>query len=111
MAADLDTLLTALYVELTGRIIPALGFARSGPGRPPQVTDAELACLAVAQVLLRYDERHWLRAAPKQVGHLFPRLLGQSEYNTRLKAAAPLMEVLRSAGWLITLPGRQSCCG
>jgi hypothetical protein len=57
------------------------------------VTDAELVCLAVAQVLLRYDdERHWLRAAPKLVGHLFPRLLGQSEYNTRLKAAAPLME-------------------
>ena len=93
MIADLDTLLTALYVELTDRIIPARGFARSGPGKPPEVTDAELACLAVAQVLLRYDdERHWLRAAPKQVGHLFPRLLRQSEYNARLKALAPLME-------------------
>jgi hypothetical protein len=57
------------------------------------VTDAELVCLAVAQVLLRFDdERHWLRAAPARVGHLFPRLLGQSEYNARLKAAAPLME-------------------
>jgi hypothetical protein len=56
------------------------------------VTDAGLACLAVAQVPLRFDdERHWLRAAPKLVGHLFPRLLGQSEYNDRLKAAAPLM--------------------
>jgi len=91
--ADLDTLLTALYVELTDRIIPACGFARSGPGKPPEVTDAELVCLAVAQVLLRYDdERHWLRAAAKRVGHLFPRLLGQSEYNERVKAAAPLME-------------------
>ena len=57
------------------------------------VTDAELVCLAVAQVLLRYnDERHWLRAAPSRVGHLFPRLLGQSEYNRRLTDAAPLME-------------------
>ena len=93
MIADLDTLLTALYVELTDRIIPSLGFTRSGPGKPPDVTDAELVCLAVAQVLLRYDdERHWLRAAPRQVGHLFPRLLGQSEYNDRVKAAAPLME-------------------
>jgi hypothetical protein len=91
--ADLDTLLTALYVELTDQIIPSLGLARSGPGQPPEVTDAELACLAVAQVLLRYDdERHWLRAAAKHVGHLFPRLLGQSEYNNRVKAAAPLME-------------------
>jgi hypothetical protein len=91
--ADLDTLLIALYVELADRIIPSLGFARSGPGQRPEVTDAELVCLAVAQVLLRYDdERHWLRAAPRQIGHLFPRLLGQSEYNARLKNAAPLME-------------------
>jgi hypothetical protein len=91
--ADLDTLLTALYVELTDRIIPSLGLGRSGPGRPPEVTDAELVCLAVAQVLLRFDdERHWLRAAASRVGHLFPRLLGQSEYNDRVKATAPLME-------------------
>jgi hypothetical protein len=91
--ADLDTLLTALYVELTDRIIPERGFTRRGPGSRPEVTDAELACIAVAQVLLRFDdERHWLRIAPKLVGHLFPRLLGQSEYNTRLRAAAPLME-------------------
>jgi hypothetical protein len=59
MIADLDTLLIALYVELTDRIIPLPGFTRSGPGQRPEVTDAELACLAVVQVLLRYDdERH-----------------------------------------------------
>lgn len=93
MIADLDTLLIALYVELTDRIIPTLGPPRHGPGRPPLVTDAELVCLAVAQVLLRFnDERHWLRAAPSRVGHLFPRLLSQSDYNERLKAASPLME-------------------
>jgi hypothetical protein len=91
--ADLDTLLIALYVELTDRVIPAGGFGRRGPGRPLVVTDAELVCLAVAQVLLRYDdERHWLRAARARVGHLFSRLLGQSEYNQRLKTLAPLME-------------------
>jgi hypothetical protein len=77
--ADLDTLLTALYVELTDRIIPSLGLARSGPGKPPEVTGAELACLAVAQVLLRYDdERHWLRAAPSRIGHLFPACCGKA---------------------------------
>jgi hypothetical protein len=91
--ADLDTLLIALYVELVDRIIPATRTRRRGPGRPPLVTDAELVCLAVAQVLLRYnDEHHWLRAAASRVGHLFPRLLGQSEYNARLKTAAPLMQ-------------------
>ena len=31
--AGLDTLLTALYVELTDRIIPSRGLARSGPGQ------------------------------------------------------------------------------
>jgi hypothetical protein len=98
--ADLDTLLTALYVEVTDRIIPALRPCR-GPGRPPQVTDAELVCLAVAQVLLRYnDEHHWLRAAPARVGHLFPRLLSQSEYNRRLRGAADLLEA--SLRWLAT---------
>jgi hypothetical protein len=96
--AGLDTLLIALYAELTDRIIPSLGLARRGLGRPPEVTDAEVVCLAVAQVLLRYDdERHWLRAAPKLAGHLFSRLLRQSERR-------------RCAGW----PGRRraarSCC-
>jgi hypothetical protein len=44
-------------------------------------------------VLLRCDdERHWLRVALGLIGHLFPRLLRESEYNERLKAAAPLME-------------------
>ena len=47
----------------------------------------------MAQVLLRRDdERHWLRAAPRLVGHLFPRLPAQSQYNTRLRQLAPLME-------------------
>jgi hypothetical protein len=92
--ADLDTLLIALYVELTDRIIPTLRPQdRAGPGRPPVVTDAELVCLAVAQVLLRYhDEHRWLRAAPTRVGHLFPRLLSQPEYNRRLRQTADLME-------------------
>lgn len=91
--ANPDTLLIALYVELTDRIIPSRETRRPGPGRPARVTDAELECLAMAQVLLRYDdERHWLRAAPSRVGHLFPRLLRHSEYNDRVKAASPLIE-------------------
>ena len=112
MIADLDTLLTALYVELTDRIIPSGGFTRRGPGKPPEVTDAELVCLAVAQVLLRFDdERHWLRAAAKQVGHLFPRLLGQSEYNDRVKGARAADGRGRCAGWRRRRRAARSCCG
>jgi hypothetical protein len=35
--ADLDTLLIALYVDLTDRIIPSLGNGRRRLGRPPEV--------------------------------------------------------------------------
>ena len=80
-------------MELTDRIIPVRRFTRRGPGGRPEVTDAELACIAVAQVLPRCDnERHWLRIAPRLIRHLFTRLLAQSEYNTRLRQLAPLME-------------------
>lgn len=89
MKTDLDALLIALYVHLDDYVLPR---GRRRRGQPPKVTDAELVCLAVAQVLLRYDsERHWLRAAASRVGHLFPRLICQSEYNRRLRALSPVM--------------------
>ena len=39
MIAEPGTLLTALRMELTGRIILLRGLGRHGPGRPPEVTD------------------------------------------------------------------------
>ena len=79
MIADLDTLLIALYVELTDRVIGSAGMGRRGPGKPPEMTDAELVCLAVAQVLLRYDdERHWLRAAASGSGTCSPGCSGKA---------------------------------
>ena len=50
MTANLDTLLTALYVLIDDHVIPS-GQRRAG--RPKKLTDAELVCLAVAQVLLQ----------------------------------------------------------
>jgi hypothetical protein len=92
MDADLDTLLIALYVELTDRIIPSLGFTRPPVGGVPETTDAELVGLAVAQAHLGYvKERRWLRAAPARVGHLFPHIPSQPRYNTRLPGLSPLM--------------------
>ena len=93
MTADLDTLLTALYVELTDRIIPLRGLPGRGPGRPPEVTDAELACLAVAQVLLRCDdERHWLRAAAAPGRAPVPAAAGPERVQHPARQLAPLME-------------------
>ncbi len=59
MTNDLDTLLTALYVEIDDHVIPS---GRRRPGQPKRLADAELACLAVAQELLGVrSEHHWLR--------------------------------------------------
>lgn len=49
--------------------------SQAWPGRKPKLSDAELVCLAVAQVLLGFDtERRWLRFAGQRLGHLFPYL-------------------------------------
>jgi hypothetical protein len=46
---NLDTLLTALYVELTDRMLPSLGWSRARrPGRKSALDDGELLCLAAA---------------------------------------------------------------
>src|SRR5664280_2399871 len=88
MTEDLDTLLTALCVEIDDHVAPP----RQGRGRRPRLTDAELVCLAVAQVLLGFDcEHRWIRFAYCRLGHLFHYLPNQPGYHKRLRAAAPLL--------------------
>ena len=90
MDTELDTLIVALYVQIDD-LLQELG-VRPGPGRPPRLSDSELVCLSVAQVLLGCNsERRWLRFASSRLGHLFPYLPGQSAYNKRLRAAARLL--------------------
>jgi hypothetical protein len=89
VTTDLDTLLIALYVLVDDHVVPP---HRRRPGRPRQLSDAELVCLAVAQVLLgARSERRWLRMCRRRLGHLFPYLPKQPGYHKRLKAAAPLI--------------------
>jgi hypothetical protein len=91
--ACLDDLVIALYVTIDELLEP-----RRGPGRRPRLSDAELVCLAVAQVLLGYDsERRWLRAIGGRLGHLFPYVCGQAAYNRRLRRAAPLVAAILHA--------------
>jgi hypothetical protein len=88
---DLDTLLTALYVEIDDHVVSS---GQRGPGQPKRLSDAELVCLAVAQVLLgARSEHHWLRMCYARLGHLYPYLPKQPGYHKRLKAAAPLLAV------------------
>lgn len=87
MTTSLDALLAALYVFIDDHVAP-----RRRIGRPPKLTDAELLCLAVAQVLLGFPSaRHWIRSAHARLGHLFRYLPQQSAYNKRLNSAGPLI--------------------
>lgn len=96
MTNDLDTLLTALYVDLEDRVLPLLGYTREHrPGRKPRLSDAELVCLAVAQQLLGFaSERQWVRHAQTSLRGLFPLLPGQSGYSKRLRTAGPLLSAV-----------------
>jgi Transposase DDE domain len=93
VSADLDTLLIALYV-FADDLLPRRARAR----RRPRITDAELVCLAVAQMLLGIaSERHFLRFAMTRLGHLFPYLPKQPGYNKRMRALAPQIVRLLNA--------------
>jgi Transposase DDE domain len=80
--------LIALYVEIDDHVAPC----RRGRGRRPDLTDAELVCLAVAQVLLGFGSEHrWIQFALCHLRGLFPYLPNQPGYHKRLRAAAPLL--------------------
>lgn len=94
MRADLDTLLTAIYV-LVDDFLPE----RQGPGRPPKIADAELITLAIAQVFMGLpNDRQFLALAAYRLGHLFPYLPKQPGYNKRLRKLAP--EIGRAINYL-----------
>lgn len=85
MPACLDSLLIGLYVLADDFFV-----AHRGPGRPVKITDAELVCLAVAQVLLDCPgDRRFLSWAGWRLSHLFPYLPKQPGYNKRLRSLAP----------------------
>jgi hypothetical protein len=88
--ACLDDLVIALYVTIDEWLGPDP--RRGHPGRKPRLSDAELVCLAVAQVLLGcHNEHRWLRFCYWRLGHLFPYLPHQPGYNKRLRGARWLL--------------------
>jgi hypothetical protein len=98
MHADLDTLLTASYV-LIDDLLPE---RPRGPGRPPEITDAELMTLLIAQALLQIpDDRRFIATARRRLGHLFPYLPEQPGYSKRVRALVP--KIGRAIGHLAFL--------
>jgi hypothetical protein len=91
--ADLDTLVIAVYCAACS-LFPAPPQPRRR-GRPQKITDNELICLMVAQMLLGIpSERRFLPIAGWRLSHLFPRLPAQTTYNERCRALAPKLVVL-----------------
>lgn len=92
--ADLDTLLIAVYCAACS-FFPAPPERKRRRGRPQLITDNELICLMVAQMLLGIpSERRFLPIAGWRLSHLFPRLPSQTTYNERCRELAPKLVTL-----------------
>jgi hypothetical protein len=87
---DIETLATALYVKIDDmlRDWPDLAPERPPGGMVPALGDAELLAMAVMSALLGFtSERRWLRYADENLAGMFPRRIGQSGYNKRMRKA------------------------
>lgn len=94
MKTELDSLATALYVKTDDLLkdSPQLAPWRPAAGTALQLSDAELATLAMMQAILGFtSEARWLRYARAHLRHLFPCLPQQPGYNKRLRKAAGLI--------------------
>lgn len=102
MDKNIETLATALHVKVDDMLLaePELAPWRPAGGMPVTVSDAELLAMAVMSALLGFrSERRWLRYAAARLTALFPRQVGQSGYNKRLrKMTSLLMTVTRRLG-------------
>lgn len=97
MDADLDLLLISVYCTADDLL----------PQRPRnarrRLSDAEVVTLCVAQVLIGIpSDRRFLRAARRQLGHLFPHLPRQDALHRRRARLAETLE------WLIGVFAAQS---
>jgi hypothetical protein len=97
MRADLDLLCISVYCTADD-LLPA----RPGNGRR-KLTDAEIVTLCVAQVLMGIpSDRRFLRAARRQLRHLFPLLPSQDALHKRRKRLSDTIE------WLCGIIAAQS---
>ena len=89
MHADLDTLCTYVYCTADDLLPEKKRNARR------RTTDAEVVTLCVAQAMLGItSDRRFLRAARRQLSHLFPCIPTQSAYHKRRRGVADCLEWL-----------------
>ena len=89
MDADLDTLCTVVYCTADDLLPEARRNARR------KLSDAEVVTLCVAQAIMGIpSDRRFLRAARRQLGHLFPDLPRQAGYFKRRRRLTDAIEWL-----------------
>lgn len=89
MDADLDLLLTAVYVTADDLLPRRPGNAKRS------VTDAEVVTLCVAQAIMGIpSDRRFLAVASKHLRYLFPRIPGQAGYHKRRRRLTDTLEWL-----------------
>ena len=97
MHTDLDLLLISVYCTADDLLPQRRRNARR------RLSDAEIVTLCVAQVLMGIpSDRRFLRAARRQLGHLFPQLPSQDALHKRRARLAETLE------WLIGVFAAQS---
>jgi hypothetical protein len=97
MDADLDLLCTVVYCTADDLLPEQPGNARR------MVTDAEVVTLCVAQAIMGIpSDRRFLKAARKQLVHLFPAIPAQPAYFKRRRRLADQLE------WLMAMFASQS---
>ena len=97
MHADLDLLCISVYCTADDLLPPK---RRNGRRR---LSDAEIVTLCVAQVVMGLpSDRRFLRAARRQLGHLFPELPSQDALHKRRARLAETIE------WLVGVFAAQS---
>src|SRR5437763_4302805 len=97
MCADLDLLCITVYCTADDLLPERPGNARR------RLSDAEIVTLSVAQVLMGIpSDRRFLRAARRQLAHLFPVLPSQDAFHKRRARLAEAIE------WLVAVFAAQS---
>jgi hypothetical protein len=101
---DIETLLTIIFVHVDDWYQEKGQHLLKGKaGRKPEFSDSEVITLMLAEEYIPYPaETQYLGSIRANYGHLFPKLLDQSQFNRRARSLRYLVEALRRS-WLLEL--------